>query len=60
MTGTVHRPLELADHQPPLRLHDRHEAAPLEEVAVWAETYRRVWDASYDRLEGVLATLEAA
>jgi len=34
------------------------EAAPLEEVAVWAETYRRFWDASYDRLDDYLAQLQ--
>lgn len=34
------------------------EAAPLEEVAVWAETYRRFWDASYDRLDDYLAQLK--
>jgi DNA-binding transcriptional ArsR family regulator len=29
----------------------RLEAAPLKEVADWASTYRRFWDASYDRLD---------
>src|SRR3954465_13813300 len=28
----------------------RLEAAPLKEVAEWAEGYRRFWDASYERL----------
>lgn len=34
------------------------EAAPLREVAAWAETYRRFWDASYDRLDGYLKHLQ--
>jgi DNA-binding transcriptional ArsR family regulator len=34
------------------------EAAPLAEVAEWAETYRRFWDASYDRLDDYLAQLK--
>jgi len=34
------------------------DAAPLEEVAEWAETYRRFWDASYDRLDDYLAQLK--
>src|SRR4051812_22196310 len=29
----------------------RLEAAPLKEVAEWAENYRRFWDKSFDRLE---------
>jgi DNA-binding transcriptional ArsR family regulator len=29
----------------------RLEAGPLEEVAEWAEHYRRFWDASYERLD---------
>lgn len=32
----------------------RLEAAPLKEVAEWAETYRRFWDASYARLDSYL------
>ena len=32
----------------------RLEAAPLKEVAEWAETYRRFWDASFARLDGYL------
>ena len=36
----------------------RLEAAPLKEVAEWAETYRRFWDASYDRLDDYLQTLK--
>jgi DNA-binding transcriptional ArsR family regulator len=33
-------------------------AAPLEEVAEWAERYRRFWDASYDRLDDYLKQLK--
>jgi DNA-binding transcriptional ArsR family regulator len=36
----------------------RLEAAPLAEVAEWAEGYRRFWDASYDRLDDYLKTLK--
>jgi DNA-binding transcriptional ArsR family regulator len=36
----------------------RLEAAPLKEVAEWAEDYRRFWDASYDRLDGYLQHLK--
>jgi DNA-binding transcriptional ArsR family regulator len=32
----------------------RLEAAPLKEVAAWAENYRRFWDASYERLDKYL------
>ena len=32
----------------------RLDAAPLEEVAEWAENYRRFWDASYERLDDYL------
>jgi DNA-binding transcriptional ArsR family regulator len=34
------------------------DAAPLKEVAEWAETYRRFWDASYKRLDGYLQRLK--
>jgi DNA-binding transcriptional ArsR family regulator len=37
----------------------RLEPAPLKEVAEWAESYRRFWDASYDRLDEYLQTLKA-
>ncbi|HTC25091.1 MAG TPA: metalloregulator ArsR/SmtB family transcription factor [Gemmatimonadales bacterium] len=37
----------------------RLEAAPLREVAEWAETYRRFWDANYARLDGYLKQLQA-
>ena len=36
----------------------RLEAAPLKEVAEWAETYRRFWDDSYERLDDYLQTLQ--
>ena len=34
------------------------EAAPLKEVAEFAEHYRRFWDASYERLDQYLKTLK--
>jgi DNA-binding transcriptional ArsR family regulator len=34
------------------------EAAPLKEVAEWAEKYRRFWDASYERLDAYLQQLK--
>ena len=37
----------------------RLEAAPLKEVADWAENYRRFWDASFDRLDAYLHHLKA-
>jgi DNA-binding transcriptional ArsR family regulator len=36
----------------------RLEAAPLRDVAEWAEGYRRFWHASLDRLGGLLDTLQ--
>jgi DNA-binding transcriptional ArsR family regulator len=36
----------------------RLEAVPLEEVAEWAENYRRFWDASYERLDKYLQDLK--
>ena len=36
----------------------RLEAAPLREVAEWAEEYRRFWDASYERLDDYLQNLK--
>jgi DNA-binding transcriptional ArsR family regulator len=36
----------------------RLEAAPLEEVAEWAESYRRFWDESYERLDEYLHNLK--
>lgn len=35
----------------------RLEAAPLREVAEWADHYRRFWDASYGRLDDYLQRL---
>ena len=32
----------------------RLEAAPLKDIAEWAEGYRRFWDASFDRLVDVI------
>ena len=37
----------------------RLEAAPLKEVAEWAERYRQFWEASYDRLDSYLQRLKA-
>ena len=37
----------------------RLEAAPLKEVADWAEKYRRFWDASYARLDNYLQHMKA-
>ena len=34
------------------------EAAPLKEVAEWAEEYRRFWDTSYARLDDYLEQLK--
>src|SRR5918999_5835844 len=34
------------------------EAAPLKEVAEWAQEYRRFWDASYERLDEYLQHLK--
>src|SRR5712691_21799 len=36
----------------------RLEAAPLKEVAEWAENYRRFWDESYERLDEYLQHLK--
>jgi len=36
----------------------RLQVAPLRDVAEWADRYRRFWDASYDRLDEYLQTLE--
>ncbi len=36
----------------------RLEAAPLQEVAEWAEGYRRFWEESYDRLDEYLKHLQ--
>lgn len=36
----------------------RLEAAPLKDVAEWAEGYRRFWEASYERLDIYLQQLQ--
>jgi DNA-binding transcriptional ArsR family regulator len=36
----------------------RLEAAPLKEVAEWAENYSGFWDESYERLDGYLQHLQ--
>src|SRR6202453_4171974 len=38
----------------------RLEAAPLREVTTWLARYQRFWDESYERLDDLLATLQAA
>jgi DNA-binding transcriptional ArsR family regulator len=34
-------------------------AAPLKELEVWIERYRRVWEGNFQRLDGVLQELKA-
>src|SRR3954463_11893146 len=34
------------------------EAAPLEEISTWAEQYRPVWEARFDRMDDYLRQLE--
>src|SRR5687768_8126778 len=36
----------------------RLEAAPLKDVAAWADDYRRFWDANYERLDEYLEYLQ--
>lgn len=36
----------------------RLEAKPIQEVAEWAENYRRFWDASYERLDQYLQQMK--
>jgi DNA-binding transcriptional ArsR family regulator len=36
----------------------RIEAGPLKDVADWAERYRHIWEARFDRLEGYLKDLK--
>lgn len=36
----------------------RLEASPLKQVAEWAETYRRFWDSSFERLDDYLQQLK--
>ena len=35
------------------------DAAPLEEVSTWAEQYRPVWEARFDRMDDYLAQLRS-
>ena len=37
----------------------RIDAAPLHEVSDWAEQYREVWEASFDRLDSYLEQLQS-
>lgn len=37
----------------------RLDAAPIREVAAWADGYRRFWDASYERLDAYLTQLQS-
>ncbi|MBX3576863.1 MAG: winged helix-turn-helix transcriptional regulator [Rhizobiaceae bacterium] len=37
----------------------RIEAAPLAEASEWLERYREFWDASFTRLDGLLAELQS-
>src|SRR6516164_3956155 len=34
------------------------DATPLEEISSWAEQYRRIWDARFDRMDGYLTQLQ--
>ena len=34
------------------------DAAPLEEISTWAEQYRPVWEARFDRMQDYLAQLQ--
>ena len=34
------------------------DAAPLEEISTWAEQYRPVWEASFDRMDDYLQRLQ--
>ena len=36
----------------------RIEAAPMKEAVDWLETYRKFWEASYDRLDALLEVLQ--
>ena len=38
--------------------HCSIDAAPLKEVAQWAEQYRHIWEARLDRLDSYLKTME--
>lgn len=39
--------------------HCRIDAAPLKEVARWAETYRHIWEGRLNRLDSYLTTMKA-
>jgi DNA-binding transcriptional ArsR family regulator len=39
--------------------HCRIEAAPLKEVADWAERYRHIWEERFDRLDSYLQQMKA-
>lgn len=39
--------------------HCRIDAAPLKEVAAWAEAYRHIWEGRLDRLDDYLKTMTA-
>ena len=39
--------------------HCRIDAAPLKEVAAWAEQYREIWEGRLDRLDSYLKTMKA-
>ena len=43
---------------PPVRHLQSSPEVGVEEVAEWADHYRRFWDASYERLDTYLQTLE--
>jgi len=42
------------------RRPSRLKAAPLKEASCWLETYRRFWEASFSRLDGLLVELQGA
>lgn len=35
------------------------DAAPLEEVSAWAEQYRSIWEASFERMDGYVRKLQS-
>ena len=47
-------------HRDAQRRPSRLNAAPLKEASRWLETYRRFWEASFSRLEGLLTELQHA
>ena len=40
--------------------HCRIDAAPLKEVAAWAEKYPHIWEGRLDRLDSYLTTMKAS